>query len=106
MRRRTDLRPRTRYTLFGLAVLTLVSGLIIQITARTTGTITTASDIGLALSTLGTLSLAATFPAAARAYYHWAHDRGVTSHSRQLRLDAVLARSDTADVVSLNQRAK
>lgn len=106
MRRRINLRPRTRYTLAGLAAATLVSGLTVQITARTAGTLTTASDIGLALAALGVLSLAATLPAAARSYYHWAHDRGVTTHSRQLRLDAALARSDTADVVRLGQRAR
>jgi hypothetical protein len=103
---RIDIRPRTRYTLAGLAGLTLIVGLDIQVTARATGVITKASDIGLALSILGTLSLAATLPAAARSFYHWAHDRGVTSHSRQLRLDAVLPSRDTADVVHLGKRAR
>ncbi|MFF4752689.1 hypothetical protein ACWD5R_11265 [Streptomyces sp. NPDC002514] len=106
MRRRIDIRSRTRYALAGIAALTMIVGLAVQITARTTNTITTASDIGLALTTLGTLSLAATLPVAARAYYHWAHDRGVTTHSRHLRLDATLARGDTADVLRLDKRAR
>lgn len=103
---RIDFRPRTRYAVAGLAGLTLIVGLDMQVTARATGVITRASDIGLALSIVGTLSLAVTLPAAARSFYHWAHDRGVTSHSRQLRLDAVLTPRDTADVVRLGKRAR
>jgi hypothetical protein len=103
---RIDLRPRTRYMLAGLAGLTLIVGIDIQVTVRAAGAISSVSDIGLALSILGTLGLAATLPACARSYYHWAHDRGVTCHSRQIRLDAVLASRDTADVVHLGKRAR
>ncbi|MGW4733852.1 hypothetical protein ACWEQC_32600 [Streptomyces shenzhenensis] len=106
MRRRIDLRPRTRYMLVCLTALTLIVGLAVQVTARSTGTVTTASDIGLALTTLGTICLAITLPPALRSYYQWACGQGVTAHSRQLRLDATLSHSSAADVVRLDQRAK
>jgi hypothetical protein len=81
----------TRYLLAGLSVGLLSAGILVQLTARATGKITLASDIGLTLSTLGLVTLAITGPRAAVAFYHWAHDRGYVTRDRHARRDAALA---------------
>lgn len=94
-------------TATGLAALMLIIGTVIQLTARTAGPSgTPASDVGLAVSTIAVIALAALTPAALQIGYDWAHDRGVGSRRRYTRHDAALARGDTADVVKLGTRAK
>jgi hypothetical protein len=94
-------------TTIGLAVLMLVIGTVIQLTARTVGPVpTTASDVGLAVSTVAVIALAALTPIGLRAGYDWAHDRGVGSRRRYDRYDAALPRDNTADVLPLGTRTK
>ncbi|HLU96500.1 hypothetical protein [Streptomyces sp. NPDC059515] len=80
------------------AIVTQLIGVTVMVTTRATGEPGIASTTGLTLTTVGFLATVAAAPAACRALYTWARDRGYVLYHEHQRQDATLP---TAPIVHL-----